>query len=97
MVTFDAHLPADAFATAKARSVDLDTLFRESDVVSLHAPPTSEARHMVNAARLASLRQDAVIVNTVRCELVGYEGVVAALRTGTLGGAGLDVLEAELN
>lgn len=95
VIAFDPHLPATAFATAKARSVDLETLFQESDVVSLHAPLTPETRHTVNAKSLATMRQGAVIVNTSRGGLVDYEAVVAALRSGHLGGAGLDVLEAE--
>jgi D-3-phosphoglycerate dehydrogenase len=95
IIAFDPHLPATAFTTAKARSVDLETLFRDSDVVSLHAPLTPETRHMVNATSLATMRQGAVIVNTSRGGLIDYEAVVAALRSGALGGAGLDVLEVE--
>lgn len=95
IIAFDPHLPASAFSSAKAQSVDLDTLFREADVVSLHAPLTPETRHLVNARSLATMRPGAVIVNTSRGGLVDYEAVVAALRAGALGGAGLDVLEAE--
>ena len=95
VLAFDPHLPEAAFAKEKARSVDLDTLFRESDVVSLHAPLTPETYHLVDAARLSTMRQGAILVNTSRGGLVNYEAVVCALRAGALGGAGLDVLEAE--
>jgi D-3-phosphoglycerate dehydrogenase / 2-oxoglutarate reductase len=95
IIVSDPFLSDEAVRTGGARPVDLDTLFKESDVVSLHAPLTSKTRHMVNAERLATMRIGAVLVNTSRGGLVDYEAVVTALRGGTLGGAGLDVLETE--
>jgi D-3-phosphoglycerate dehydrogenase len=95
IIAADPFLADKAVRTAGARLVDLDTLFKESDVISLHAPLTPKTRHMVNAERLATVRPGAVLVNTSRGALVDYEAVVAALRAGTLGGAGLDVLETE--
>jgi D-3-phosphoglycerate dehydrogenase len=95
IVAADPFLADEAVRTAGARPVDLDTLFKESDVISLHAPLTPKTRHMVNAERLAKMRPGAVLVNTSRGGLVDYEAVVTALRGGTLGGAGLDVLETE--
>jgi D-3-phosphoglycerate dehydrogenase len=95
IIVSDPFLSAQAVRKGGARAVDLDTLFTESDVVSLHAPLTSKTRHMVNAQRLATMRPGAVLVNTSRGGLVDYEAVVTALRSGTLGGAGLDVLETE--
>ena len=95
IIVSDPFLSDEAVRTRGARAVDLDTLFKESDVVSLHAPLTSKTRHMVNAERLATMRPGAMLVNTSRGGLVDYEAVVTALRGGTLGGAGLDVLETE--
>jgi D-3-phosphoglycerate dehydrogenase / 2-oxoglutarate reductase len=95
IIVSDPFLSDEAVQAGGARPVDLDTLFKESDVVSLHAPLTSKTRHMVNAERLATMRPGAVLVNTSRGGLVDYEAVVTALRGGTLGGAGLDVLETE--
>jgi D-3-phosphoglycerate dehydrogenase len=95
IIVSDPFLSDEAVRTGDVRAVDLDTLFKESDVVSLHAPLTSKTRHMVNAERLATMRPGAVLVNTSRGGLVDYEAVVTALRGGTLGGAGLDVLETE--
>jgi D-3-phosphoglycerate dehydrogenase len=95
IIASDPFLVDEAVRTAGARPVDLDTLFKVSDVISLHAPLTPKTRHMVNAERLATMRPGAVLVNTSRGGLVDYEAVVTALRTGTLGGAGLDVLETE--
>jgi D-3-phosphoglycerate dehydrogenase len=95
IIVSDPFLLDEAVRSAGARPVDLDTLFKESDVVSLHAPLTPKTRYMVNTERLATMRPGAVLVNTSRGALVDYEAVVAALRGGTLGGAGLDVLENE--
>jgi len=95
VAAFDPQLPKEAFHKAGVRSVDLDLLFEGSDVVSLHAPLTSETRHLVNAQRIATMRRGAILVTTARGGLVDYGAVVAALRAGLLGGAGLDVLEAE--
>lgn len=95
VVAFDPHLPATIFRESGVRSVDLATLFQESDVVSLHAPLTPDTRHMVNRERLTKMRPGAVLINTSRGALVDYSAVVDALRAGHLGGAGLDVLEME--
>jgi D-3-phosphoglycerate dehydrogenase len=95
IIVSDPFLSDEAVRTGGARPVDPDTLFKEADVISLHAPLTPKTRHMVNAERLATMRPGAVLVNTSRGGLVDYEAVVTALRRGILGGAGLDVLEAE--
>jgi D-3-phosphoglycerate dehydrogenase len=70
IIVSDPFLSAEAVRKGGARAVDLDTLFTESDVVSLHAPLTSKTRHMVNAQRLATMRPGAVLVNTSRGGLV---------------------------
>ncbi|WP_066586802.1 2-hydroxyacid dehydrogenase [Cellulomonas timonensis] len=78
-----------------ARQVDLDTLFAESDVVTLHAPLTPATHHLVDAARLARMRPGAVLVNAARGGLVDEAALVDALRSGRLGAAALDVFESE--
>ena len=75
--------------------VDLDRLFRESDVVSLHCPLTPETRGLVNARRLGLMKPTALLVNTARGALVDEAALAAALDAGTIAGAGLDVLSAE--
>ena len=77
------------------RLVDLDTLFRESDVLSLHCPLTPETRGLVNAARLALMKPSALLINTSRGPVVNEADLAAALNAGTLAGAGLDVLSTE--
>jgi len=77
------------------RAVDLDTLFRESDVVSLHCPLTDENTGMVNAERIAGMKSSALLVNTSRGPLVDAAALADALNEGRLGGAGIDVMEVE--
>ena len=74
---------------------DLDTLFADADVVSLHAPAVPELRRVVDAARLATMRPGAILINTARGDLVDEAAVAAALESGHLGAAGLDVYAAE--
>ena len=69
----------------------LDELLMESDVVSLHVPFNAETRHMIDAARLQSMRRGAMLINTSRGGLVDEPALIAALRSGHLAGAGLDV------
>jgi glyoxylate reductase len=78
-----------------ARRADLDDLLRRSDVVSLHAPAGPETHHLIDARRLALMRDTAVLVNTSRGALVDSGALAAALREGRLGAAGLDVFEDE--
>jgi glyoxylate reductase len=78
-----------------ARLVDLPTLWRDSDFVSLHAPLTDETRHIVDAAALDAMQHHAVLVNTARGPLVHETALVDALRSGTIAAAGLDVFEHE--
>jgi len=71
-----------------------DVLTR-SDVLSLHCPLTPQTRNLIGAAELARMRRDALLINTARGGLVDAAALAAALRAGTLGGAGIDVLAQE--
>ncbi|MBV7242939.1 MULTISPECIES: D-glycerate dehydrogenase [Streptomyces] len=73
----------------------LDRLFAESDVISLHCPLTEDTRHLVDAARLRSMKRTAVLINTSRGPVVDEAALVDALRAGTIAAAGLDVYEHE--
>ncbi len=75
--------------------VDLDTLFATSDVISLHCPLTDESRGFVNAARIATMKQGAILINTARGPLVDEKAAAVALHSGHLGGLGTDVLSTE--
>jgi glycerate dehydrogenase len=75
--------------------VSLDTLFAESDVISLHCPLTEETRHLVNAARLQQMKPSALLINTSRGPLIDRDALAAALREEQIAGAALDVLDEE--
>ena len=77
------------------RYSDLDTLFKESDVVTLHVPLTDETRHMINKETLNKMKKGSFLVNTARGGLIETNALVNALDLGILAGAGLDVLEDE--
>jgi phosphoglycerate dehydrogenase-like enzyme len=74
---------------------DLNSLLAEADVISLHVPQTSETAGMIDAAALSRMKRGAVLVNTARGGLVDEAALVAALRSGQLGAAGLDVFAQE--
>ena len=73
-------------------STPLDTLLAESDFVSLHCPLTDETRDLMDERRFALMKQDALLVNTSRGEVVNEAALLNALNSGRLGGAALDVL-----
>jgi glycerate dehydrogenase len=77
------------------RIVDLETLFRTSDVVSLHCPLTPETAGLVSRERLALMKNSALLINTARGGLLDEAALAEALNTGILAGAGLDVLSTE--
>lgn len=85
--------PRDPDGTAEFTSID--AVFRESDVVSLHCPLTPETRGLVDARRLASMKSGSHLINTGRGPLVDEPALAAALESGHLAGAGLDVLSTE--
>ncbi len=94
-VAHDPYVPDTAFAGSGVIPVTAETLLAESDVLALHMPLTAETHHLLNAHTLAKLKRGAIVVNTARGGLIATDALVAALDTGGLGGAALDVLETE--
>ncbi len=93
VVAYDSQPPA-AFP-AGVRLVEHDTLFAQSDVVSLHCPLTAHNRGLVNATRLRQMKPTAFLINTARGALVCDADLADALNAGRLAGAALDVLSVE--
>jgi glyoxylate reductase len=70
---------------------DLDRLFAKADVLTLHCPAGAGTHHMVDAARLSAMKPSAFLINTARGDLIDEDALIAALQTGKIAGAGLDV------
>lgn len=92
---YDPYLASDHEAWNDTGRLDLDALFAECDVVSCHVPLTAETHHIANVARIARMRDGAILINAARGGIVDENALVAALRAGRLGGAALDVFETE--
>jgi glycerate dehydrogenase len=86
-------LPYDVFP--QPGLVDLETLLRESDIITLHAPLTPETKNMIGPRELRLMKRDAILINTGRGGLVDEAALAEALTEGVIGGAGFDVLTVE--
>jgi len=95
VISYDPFAKPEAFKAAAVESVDLDTLLKTSDYVSVHAPLLQATRGMLNAAAFGEMKKGAYVVNTARGPLIDEPALVAALDSGQVGGAGLDVVAAE--
>jgi len=97
VVAFDAMMDDDhpAFAQVGARCAGLEEVIEMSDVVSLHVPLVDSTRGLFDAARLARMKPGAVLINTARGGIIDEPALAAALRSGALGGAAVDVFGAE--
>jgi glyoxylate reductase len=80
---------------AGAIAVGLSRLLAESDYVSIHVPLTAKTRHMIGAREFAVMKPGAILINTARGAVVDQAAMLAALKSGRLGGAGLDVTDPE--
>ena len=95
LIAFDPFAQPDAAAAQGVSLVSLDELFRESNLISLHAPATTDTYKVVNAGNLAKMRPGSFIVNTSRGALVDQDALLEALASGQLAGVGLDVFDPE--
>ena len=75
--------------------VDLDTVFAQSDVISINYPLTPDTHHLVNTSRLSQMKPTAYLINTARGPIVDQVALTQALQNGSIAGAGLDVFEVE--
>ena len=87
----DPIVPAETVRGAGAEPVDLETLCRESDYVSLHAPALPSTRGMIGRKQFAMMKKSAILINTARGPLIDEDALVEALKAGRIACAGLDV------
>jgi D-lactate dehydrogenase len=94
VLAYDAAPDAELRASG-VRYVEFDELLKASRIVSLHVPLTPGTHHMLGSEQLAKMMPDALLINTGRGALIDSKALIGALKTGRLGGAGLDVYEEE--
>jgi phosphoglycerate dehydrogenase-like enzyme len=95
VVAHDPYVADTAYGELGVRSVSLEDLLRESDILSVHVFLSPETRHLLDARRLALMKPTAWIVNTARGRVIDEEALIAALREERIAGAALDVMERE--
>lgn len=95
VLAFDPQPDPALSAQLGVQYVELDALYRESDVISLHVPLTPATHHLIDEAALARMKPGVVLLNTGRGALIDSRALIAALKRGQIGGAGLDVYEEE--
>ena len=95
LLGFDPFITQERAEAINVKTVDLETLFAESDFITLHVPKTHETRHMVNAQSIAKMKDGVRIINCARGELIDTAALIQALEAGKVAGAALDVFEQE--
>jgi len=95
VLAYDPYVPEEKAVLLDAELVDLDTLLKESDFISVHAVLTSETRHMIDEKALKKMKKTAYVVNTARGPIIDEEALYKALREKWIAGAALDVFEKE--
>lgn len=94
-IASDPGLSAQEAATLNVERVDGETLLAKADIITLHAPATTETTKFFNADRLARMQPHAMLVNSARGQLIDETDLANALSKGTIAGAALDVFEVE--
>ena len=87
--------PAWTYPIGRVAKTDLDSLIATSDVIAIHAPLNAETRNMIDAKAIARMKPGAILINPARGGIIDEAALIAALKSGHLGGAALDVFAAE--
>ena len=94
-LVFDAFVPAEVVRSAGCEPVSLDDLLAQSDIVTLHCPSTPQTKKLLNATSIARMKPGSVVINLARGDLVDTAALVAALQSGQIASAALDVCDPE--
>ena len=95
VLVFDPYILAEEIESDGLVPTDLDGIFRNSDLISLHCPSTAETRRMINSQSISTMKRGVMLVNTSRGTLVNTADLVAALESGHISAAALDVVDPE--
>lgn len=91
----DAFVPPEVVSGAGCEAAKLDDLLAQSDIVTLHCPSTAHTKKLLNAESLGRMKRGSLIVNLARGDLIDTSALVAALQSGQIGGAAIDVCDPE--
>lgn len=95
VLVFDPY-PDEVYAKEAAiQYVSLKEIYKQSDIISLHCPLTRETEHMIDRQAIKLMKEGVMIINTGRGKLIDTQALIAALKSGSIGSAGLDVYEEE--
>lgn len=95
IIVYDPYISAEVCEEHGVKSVDFDTLVKESDYISLHSPLTEETEHLFNDDVFKTMKDTAFLINTARGAIIDEKALINALNAGDIAGAALDVFEAE--
>ena len=95
VVTYDPYLSEEICKEHNARKVELDELYREADVISVHVPLTKDTEHLINKDGIAKMKDGVIIINTSRGPLVCEKDLIEGIKSGKIKAAGIDVSESE--
>jgi D-3-phosphoglycerate dehydrogenase len=91
ILAYDPYLPAERIEADGVKAVDLDTMLRESDMVSIHLPVLPSTKGMVNKDWFLKMKPTAYLINTARAAVIDQKDLIEALSNGVIGGAAIDV------
>ena len=95
VIGFEVHPDPEQARANNFTFASLDELFAQSDIITLHVPYNPHTHHLINSENIGKIKKGAYLINTSRGAVVETDALVEALKSGTLAGAGLDVLEEE--
>ena len=95
LVAYDKFVSSETMMERGVSFLNLNDLFEQGDIISLHCQLTNETKHLVNAARLQRMKPSTILINTARGSLVDTVALANALKSGNIAAAGLDVFETE--
>jgi D-3-phosphoglycerate dehydrogenase len=95
VLVHDPYVDGTTVEHCGARAVGREELLGHADIITLHTPLTAETRGMINAETIGRMKDGVVLINTARGDVVDEPALIAALKTGKIAGAGLDVVAAE--
>lgn len=95
LLGYDPYIPEEKIRGMRVQPVNLETLLKESDFITIHVPLTHETYHMIGEKELAMMKKTAYIINTARGAIIDEAALINALKSGTIAGAALDVVEKE--